>query len=93
MNKTLTNTSMEDAQTDVPDIIVTGNGDMWQLLSKASSSNEGWMKSCKAMEIDGVGCCVQVTTQQRHYVAEAVTFVPNVTIVDDINGGRKLVQA
>lgn len=93
MSKTLTNTSVEDAQAAIPDIIVVGNGDMWQLLSKASSSKEEWMKSCKAMEINGAGCCVQVTTQQGESVAEAVTFVPNVTIVEDINGGRKLVQA
>ena len=93
MSKTLTNVSIEDAQAAIPDIIVVGNGDMWQLLSKASSSSEGWMKSSKAMQIDGVGCCVQVTTQQGEHVTEAVTFVPNVIIMDDINGGRKLVQA
>ena len=51
------------------------------------------MKSAKAMEIDGVGCVVQVTTQQGSNVAEALVFVPNATIVDDVNGGRKLVTA
>jgi hypothetical protein len=51
------------------------------------------MKSTKAMQIDGVGCVVQVTTQQGDNVSEAVTFVPNVKIVSDENGGRKLVQA
>ena len=53
------------------------------------------MKSSKAMEVSGVGCVVQVTTQQRnpdgsYAVAEALTFVPGVTIVPDDNGGRKL---
>lgn len=90
--KTLTNTDIETVRKNVPDVIVTGNGNMWQLLSKASSSKEEWMKSCKAMEIKGVGCCVQVTTQQGENVAEAITFVPNVKIVEDIDGGRKLVQ-
>ncbi len=49
------------------------------------------MKSTKAMEIEGVGCVVQVTTQQGQQVAEALVFVPNVVIVDDVNGGRKLI--
>lgn len=81
---------------NVPDIKKVGNGDMFQLLCKASSEKEGWVKLTKAMEIPGIGCVVQVTTQQRnpdgsYSVAEAVTTVPGVTIVDDENGGRKLV--
>ena len=40
------------------------------------------MKSTKAMEIEGVGCIVQVTTQQGLNVAEALTFVPGVQIVE-----------
>lgn len=52
------------------------------------------MKSTKAMEFGG-GCVVQVTTQQRnedgtYAVAEALTYVPNVVILDDVNGGRRL---
>ena len=42
-----------------------GNGDTFKLISKASSKEEGWMKSTKAMEIEGVGVVIQVTTQQR----------------------------
>lgn len=96
--KTLHNSDVSGARVNVPDIKVVGNGDMFKLLCKASSQAEGWMKSTKAMEIQGVGCVVQVTTQQRdfqgHYaVAEAVTFVPGVTIIEDTNGGRKLVAA
>jgi hypothetical protein len=68
---------------------------MFQLLCKASSSKQGWMKSSKAMEIPGIGCIVQVTTQQRnrdgsHAVAEAACFIPGVRVVPDVNGGRKL---
>ena len=92
--KTLDNVDIADARIAVPDIKVVGNGDMFQLLCKASSKAEGWMKSTKAMEVHG-GCVVQVTTQQRnpdgsYAVAEAVTFVPNARIVDDLDGGRKL---
>ena len=74
----------------VPDISIVGNGNLFQLLCKASSREQGWMKSTKAMEISGIGCVVQVTTQQGDNVAEALCFVPGATIVAYVNGGRKL---
>ena len=84
MSKTLGNTDTNGATKNVKDIKFFGNGDLFQLISKASSENEGWMKSTKAMDV-GVGCVVQVTTQQRnpdgsYSVAEALTFVPGVEI-------------
>ena len=96
MEKTLHNSDISGAHKNVPDIKVVGNGDMFQLLCKASSQAEGWMKSTKAMEVPG-GCVVQVTTHQRNHdgtnaVAEALTFVPGVQIVKDDNNGRKLVE-
>lgn len=91
MNKDLTVTSIEDAKNKVSDITVVGNGNTFQLLCKASSKEQGWMKSAKACEIEDVGCIVQVTTQQGEDVAEALVFVPGVIIQDDVNGGRKLV--
>jgi len=92
MSKALDVTSVADAQTDkVSDIKIVGNCDAFRLLFKASSKEQGWMKSCKAMETPG-GCVVQVTTQQDDNVAEALTFVPGVKIAEDINGGRKLVS-
>jgi hypothetical protein len=88
--KTLNVTSSEDLQEKVNDVEVVGNPDLWQLLCKASSQSQGWMKSCKAMQLIS-GCLVQVTTQQWDSVAEAITFVPGAKIEDDINNGRKLV--
>ncbi len=90
-DKSLDIVDVNDAQTKVSDIKVVGNGDAFQLLCKASSQSQGWMKSTKAMYIKGIGCVVQSSTQQGDNVAEALTFVPGVKIVDDINGGRKLV--
>jgi len=92
--KTLHNSDISGARQNVKDIKVVGNGDMFQLLCKASSESEGWMKSTKAMQIPG-GCIVQVTTQQRnpdgsYAVAEAICFVPNVWILPDENNGRRL---
>jgi len=93
--KTLDNVNEADTRDKVADVIVIGNGDMFELLCKAFSENQGWMKSAKAMKIPGVGCVVQVTTQQcnpdgSYAVAEAITFVPGVRTVPDENGGRKL---
>jgi hypothetical protein len=94
-DKTLHNTNSIAAHKNVSDLQVYG-GDLWRLLCKASSEDEGWMKSTKVMGLwraddprgtDPLGCLVQVTTQQRHAdgsycVAEAVTFVPGACFND-----------
>lgn len=89
--KTLHNSDVSGARKNVSDLIVFGNGDLFELLSKASSESEGWMKSTKAMEISGVGCVVQVTTQQGDNVSEAVTFVPGVKICCLCDGSGNIV--
>ena len=95
--KTLSNTDISGARKNVPDVQVFGDGDQWQLLCKASSESEEWMKSTKAMAA-GSGVLVQVTTQQRnpdgtYAIAEALTFVPNVKIVGcSPPPGRKLID-
>lgn len=96
-DKTLDVTNIEDARKKISDIKVVGNGNLFKLLCKASSESQGWMKSSKAMQIDGVGCVVQVTTQQKNIdgtysVAEAVTFVPGICIEEDENNGSRLVR-
>jgi len=80
MGKAMRNSTASGARVNVPDTGFWGDGDMFRLLSKAYSQSEDWMKSTKAMEIPGVGCVVQVTTQQGDNVAEAVCFVPGVCI-------------
>lgn len=92
--KTLDNTNVAEAKAKVSDIKVFGNGDLFQLIAKASSEEQGWMKSTKAMETP-VGCVVQVTTQQKNIdgsysIAEALTFVPGVAIKESSNGNRYL---
>lgn len=101
-HKSLGNTPVNSAKKNVKDMVVFGDGDTFKLICKASSQNEGCMKSTKAMQIDGAGCVVQVTTQQRnpdgsYAVAEALSFVPGVKIQthclsDDIVG-RAIVEA
>lgn len=87
--KTLSNTTASQAKDNVKDIQFWGNGDTFKLISKAHSKNEGWMKSTKAMEIAGVGCVVQVTTQQGDNVAEAITFVPGVKIEETVQESNR----
>ena len=100
--KTLHNTDVSGAKTNVPDLITFGDGDTFQLICKASSESEGWMKSTKAMPIPGYGCVVQVTTQQKnpdggYALAEAVCFVPGAvirsTMVGDVVTSRRLTTA
>ena len=86
MEKTLHNSTVSGAKKNVKDLKVIGNGDCFQLIAKASSKAERWMKSTKAMEVHG-GCVVQVTTQQVNpdgssAVAEALCFVPGVSVDD-----------
>jgi hypothetical protein len=95
-SKTLGNTCANGATKNVKDIKFWGNGDLFKLISKASSEQEGWMKSTKAMDT-GNGVVVQVTTQQRnpdgsYAVAEAVTFVPNVFIVENFDENNKCIS-
>ena len=98
--KSLGNTDVNGTRKNVSDVVVFGNGDMFQLLCKASSKKQGWMKSTKAMQC-GDGCVIQVTTQQRnpdggYVIAEALTYAPDTEIQEtkDGNGvvvGRELV--
>lgn len=93
--KTLFNVDIIDAKQKIPDLKIIGDGDLFKVLCKVSSESEGWMKSTKAMQLHN-GCLVQVTTQQRNYdgsyaLSEALTFVPDVKIEEDINGGRRLI--
>lgn len=92
--KTLNNSDVSGAKKAISDLRIYGDGDTFKLICKASSESEDWMKSTKAMEIEGVGCVVQVTTQQGANVAEALTFVPGVEILEIEDKGktvRKLV--
>ena len=88
--KTLHNSTISAAKENVKDLKVFGNGDLFKLIAKASSKEEGWMKSTKAMQIDDVGCIVQVTTQQGENVAEALVYVPGVR-VDGDGEDRKII--
>jgi len=96
--KTLDNASVEQVKANVPDVKIVGNGDLFRVLCKASSKNEGWMKSTKVMVIPGVGAVLNISTQQRnpdgsYAVAEAAVFVPGVEALDLNTSDGRLVAA
>ena len=45
VGKSFSNTSAKEAEVNVSDIKFFGNGDSWQLICKAWSEEEDWMKS------------------------------------------------
>lgn len=92
MTKTFNNSDVKGARKQVEDLEVFGDGDLFQLICKASSKKEGWMKSTKAMNIAKLGCVIQVTTQQGDQVAEAVCFVPGARIHDAEDGYRCIIK-
>lgn len=88
--KSLDVTNIEDAKNKVSDIQVYGDGDTWELICKASSKTQGWMKSTKAMDVE-VGVVLQVETQQKnsdgtYSLSNGLTFVPNAEIYEDEKG-------
>ena len=91
VKKSLSNTTDNTTKSNVSDLTTWGKPDLFVLISKASSEEEGWMKSTKAMQIND-HVIVQVTTQQRnpdgsYVVAEALTTINNVNIYNiDANG-------
>lgn len=67
-----------------------GNKNAFRPLCKSFNEYEGWTKTVDVMEIPYSGCLIQVTTRQKnsdgsYSVAEALTFVPSVHIVEDEN--------
>jgi hypothetical protein len=90
---------ISDAKPDkvnIKDLVMFGNTGLFALLCKASSKEEGFMKSTKVCNVPG-GCVMQVTTQQRnpdgsYSIAEALTYVPGVHIDRDIEP-RRLTQS
>lgn len=78
MSKTLTN--IQEAKEAISDLEVFGNGDAWELICKASSQSEGWMKATKAMPVKGLGCLVH-NPNSSYAIAEALTCVPGASIL------------
>lgn len=88
--KTLNITDQNGCRKNVSDVEIFG-GDLFKLMSKASSEKEGWMKSTKGMSYTG-GVVVQVTTQQKnpdgsYSISESLVNVPNSYIHEEMEDG------
>lgn len=87
--------TVKEDKKNISDLKTYGKTDTFALLCKASSEEQGFMKSTKVCNVAG-GCIMQVSTLQRnpdgsYAVAEAITFVPCIHI--DVNSNpRKLVS-
>ena len=91
-DKMLDISEVKGAKANISDLKIFGDGDTFALLCKASSDEQGWMKSTKVCNLED-GCLVQVTTQQKnpngsYAVAEALTYVPGVNIDKDCEPRR-----
>jgi len=84
--KSLDVTTMTQLAEKVPDVVVQGDPGAWVCIGKASSQSQGWMKSTKVLPINGLGCLVQVTTQQHGHVAEALAWVPGAILSTRMDG-------
>ena len=84
--KTLDVTNMEQLEAKVSDVQVHGDPGLWVCIGKASSKEQGWMKSTKVMRISNLGVLVQVSTQQGDNVAEALAFIPGASLVEFEDG-------
>lgn len=51
------------------------------------------INACWALEFRGVGCVIRTFTREGDQIAEALTFVSGVRIVEDVDGGLKLQNA
>lgn len=67
-------------ETAPPSTIIVGH-QQWKTITKAWNKEECWMKSTKALQLDGLGCLVQVSTESAGKgVAEALVFIPGASL-------------
>ena len=95
--KSLGCTDFNTTKSNVPDVVTFGDSDGWKLICKASSESQGWMKSTKAMDVNGTSVIVQTETQQRnpdgsYALSQAVVFVQRCQIHEELDGDNKLVS-
>lgn len=63
---------------------ITGDPDMWQLLSKYVSGDKSLITSTKAMEIEGLGCIVSEYRKEDGCVSTTSVFVPGAKVHDPV---------
>lgn len=92
MSRDLDISEIKGAKANIKDLKTFGDGDTFKLLCKASSEEQGFMKSTKVCNCAG-GCIVQTSTMQRnedgtYAVAEALVWVPGNKINTEVDPRR-----
>ncbi|MDF2499304.1 MAG: hypothetical protein K0Q77_18 [Anaerosporomusa subterranea] len=87
MERVLNSSTVNQASSAIRDLQLYGAANPFTLLAKASSEEQGFMKTTKVMNVPG-GCLVQTETQQRnrdgsYALSQALCFVPGVRIDKD----------
>lgn len=87
MDRVLNSSTVNQAGSVIRDLQLYGAANPFTLLAKASSDEQGFMKTTKVMNLPG-GCLVQTETQQRNFdgsyaLSQALCFVPFVHIDKD----------
>ena len=74
-SKPLGVTSVDEAKNQCPDVQFHGDPDRWKLIVKASSEQQRWMHSTKAMDVPG-GVVLLVDTQVGGQISKALVLIP-----------------
>lgn len=90
--KTYGNTTASQAKDNIKDLVIWGKGDMWRLICKASSQEEEWMVTTKALEIPGYGVVLQTERQQGEQLSQSTVKLPSVFIKENKDESGKVVS-
>lgn len=77
-DRTIDNVTDKNAEEFGTEIVGTQR---WITICKAINHDEAWFKTTKGMDVPSLGVLVQVTTNERGQIAEAITFVPGASLV------------
>jgi hypothetical protein len=58
----------------------------WRTVCKGWNKEEAYFKTTKALEIPGCGVLIQVSTQERGQVADAMTFIKDASVLENGDG-------
>jgi len=94
------NNSVKQTLKDIPDATIFGDGDAFKLISKIYSVSEGWVEITKALQVDGLGCVLQVQTQQRnqsppndnYVISDSLQWIPGVRIKEFKDENSRIVN-
>lgn len=82
------NTTTSQAKDNVSDLVTYGLPDMWKLITKASSKEQNFFITTKAMEITSIGVVLQTERYEGGAISQSTVFIPNVIIREYYRGDK-----